>query len=358
MSSYTASQICQRVGGRLTGDAEVLIEGVEILGRAQARHVTFIRDARHAAEWAQSSAGAVLVADGVDVQPIPSRAVIHVPEADLAMAIMLDLFALPRPLPKPGVHPSAVVDPSAQLGPGVAIGPHCTVGARVNLGRGVVLHANVVVLDDCVLGEKCELFPGVVVRERCELGCRVVIHSNAVIGADGFGYRASPDGKGVVKIPHIGFVRLGNDVEIGAGTCIDRGKLSPTTIGDGTKIDNLCQIAHNCEIGRMCLIAGQVGIAGSVTVGDGVRMGGKVAIRDNVTIGSGANLAACSAIMGDVPEGKTWGGYPARDAGEAMREIAMLKKLPDLVKMLKHYERERAGAKSRPDAARSTDCSR
>jgi UDP-3-O-[3-hydroxymyristoyl] glucosamine N-acyltransferase len=157
----------------------------------------------------------------------------------------------------------------------------------------------------------------------------VILHSNVSIGADGFGYEPSPDGAGLVKVPHLGTVSLEDDVEIGAGSCVDRGKFGATVVGRGTKIDNLVQIAHNCRIGRGCVIAGQSGFSGSVTVGDGVTIAGGVGVADHVTIGSGATIGARSGLMKDVPAGETHVGYPAYEAGIALRQAAALRKLPD-----------------------------
>ena len=177
-------------------------------------------------------------------------------------------------------------------------------------------------------GPGCELYPGVVIRERCELGARCTLHANAVIGADGFGYRPAPDGRGVIKIPQIGIVRLGNDVEIGASTCIDRAKFSATVIGDGTKIDNLCQIAHNCVVGRGCVIAGQAAIAGSVTMGDGVVIGGNASSVTTSRSATAPSIAGGAAVTEDVPAGETWAGYPAHArATAALREYAAMRRM-------------------------------
>jgi UDP-3-O-[3-hydroxymyristoyl] glucosamine N-acyltransferase len=215
------------------------------------------------------------------------------------------------------------------------------IGPGVTIGADTVLHANLSIMADSVIGADCRLYPGAVIRERCEIGDRVVIHCNAVIGSDGFGYTASSDGSGLMRIPHIGGVKIESDVEIGAGTCIDRGKFAQTVVGAGTKIDNLCQIAHNCRIGRCCLLAGRVALAGSVTLGDGVRLGGGVGVRDQVTIGAGASLAAYAAVMHDVPAGAVWGGYPAQDTKTALREIAAIRKLPDFIKHVRAGERSK-----------------
>jgi UDP-3-O-[3-hydroxymyristoyl] glucosamine N-acyltransferase len=155
------------------------------------------------------------------------------------------------------------------------------------------------------------------------------------IGADGFGYRPSPDGHGIVKIPQIGTVKIGDGVEIGSGSCVDRGKFSATTIGDGTKIDNLVQIAHNCKLGRFCVMAGQSGLAGSVTLGDGVMMGGGARVKDHVTIGDGAKLGGNAGVISDVAPGKTVLGVPADDHRQTLRRWAAQKQLPDLIKQMK-----------------------
>jgi UDP-3-O-[3-hydroxymyristoyl] glucosamine N-acyltransferase len=190
-------------------------------------------------------------------------------------------------------------------------------------------------MEDAGIGPGCVLFPGVVVYHHCELGSGVIVNANTVIGADGFGYRPAPDGSGLVKIPQIGTVKIGNDVEIGAGACIDRGKFSATVIGDGTKIDNLCHIAHNCRIGKGCVLAAQVGLSGSVVVGDGVAIGGQVGVADHFTVGDGAQLAAQAGVISDVPAGATWFGTPAHDLRATLREAVALRRLPDLIKTLK-----------------------
>jgi UDP-3-O-[3-hydroxymyristoyl] glucosamine N-acyltransferase len=337
-ATCTAAEMARRVGGELRGDADVVLRGVEAIDQAGTGHLTLITNEAYAAKWPACGAAAALVsrnlAGEAALAPDDGRALIFVEDADLAMAEALAFFAPPIARPQPGVHPSAIVDPTAQLGAGVCVGPLVLVGARVRLGDGCVIHGRVTVADDCAIGAGSELWPGVVVGERCVIGSRCILQPNVVIGADGFGYRPSrdPARPGLVKIPQIGTVRIGDDVEIGAGTCVDRGKFSATTIGDGTKIDNQCQIAHNCRVGRFCILAGQTGLAGSVTLGDGVVVGGRVAVKDHVTIGSGVRLAACSAVMDDVPAGETWGGYPAREAKVALREHAAMRKLPDLLK--------------------------
>ena len=334
-TTYTTQQIADHVGGELLGPGKVVIHGVEHLGAAVSNQISFIRNTRHAKKWPGCAASAVLVSANIELQPVSGKAVIRVDDADQALVMVLKLFAPPGPRLTAGVHPSATIDPSAHIAPDAAIGPGCVIGQGVRIGQGCKLHAKVTVLDETVLGLGCELFPGVVIYHRCQLEDHVVVHANAVIGADGFGYLPSPEGTSLVKVPQIGSVKIGHHVEIGAGSCIDRGKFSATTVGDGTKIDNLCQIGHNCQIGRHCILAGQVGLAGGVTVEDGAWLGGHAGVLEQLTIGAGAKLAAKALATRNVPAGETWQGNPASESYSALREVATLRRLPNLVKTLK-----------------------
>ncbi|MAE63313.1 MAG: UDP-3-O-(3-hydroxymyristoyl)glucosamine N-acyltransferase [Phycisphaeraceae bacterium] len=334
MAASTALEISQRVGGTLTGPGDLSITGVEQIDRAGPGQLTFAGDDRHARQWDGSGASALLISRGLQVDAGADRAVIEVDNADLAMAEVLAMFDEPPPRPEPGVAPGAFVDASAKLGAGVAIGHGSYVGPGAVLDDDVALHPGVTVFDETRIGARTVLWSGCVIRERCLVGSDCVLHPNVTVGADGFGYRASAEGD-LVRMPHLGHVEIGDRVEIGANSCIDRGKFSSTVIGDQTKIDNLCQVGHNCRIGSACLIAGQVGIAGSVTIGNGVMIGGKVAVKDHLTIGDGATLAGSAALMNDMPAGETWAGYPARPVSVAAREHAAMRRLPELVKTLK-----------------------
>jgi UDP-3-O-[3-hydroxymyristoyl] glucosamine N-acyltransferase len=335
--SFTADALAVLVAGRLLGPGDLAITGVAQIDRAQTGELTFIGEQRYAPAWATSGASAALVSAKVTVEPVPGKALIQVDNADLAMAKVLQAFAPPPPAPPLGVHPSAVVDPTARLGQSVRIGPHCILGPNVTLGDRCILHGQVTLMADCSIAADCILWPGVVIRERCSLGERCILHPNVTIGADGFGYRVgqSPDGPVPVKIPQIGTVEVASDVEIGAGSCIDRGKFAATVIGTFTKIDNLVQIGHNCEIGRGVIIAGCCGIAGSVRIGDGAMLGGMVALKDHIEIGAGAMLAGCAQVVDDVPAGQTWAGSPAQPVRQAIQQAQLLRKLPDLVKQFR-----------------------
>ena len=324
------------------GPGDLILTGVEPLDQAQSGQITFVSSAKYAPSWPHCGATAALVSEGIDLEPGNGRAFIWVKSAELALADVLAIFAPALPRPEAGISTGAVVHHTAQIGPGAAIGTGCVVGEAVHIGPDTVLHPNVTVLDHCEIGSACILWSGCVVRERCRIGDGSILHPNVTIGSDGFGYRPMLESSGVarlVKIPHIGTVEIGRDVEIGSGSCVDRGKFSATVVGDGTKIDNLCQIAHNCQIGRGCVIAAQAAIGGSVTIGDGVRIAGMVAIKDHVKIGDGVTLAALSGVIGDVPAGVTWAGFPAREAGSVRRQWAALRKLPELTKILKQLGR-------------------
>ena len=330
--AYTAQQISEHVGGRLSGPGHLEVEGLESPQRASSNDICFIGEQSLVPEWESSRAAVALVDRRIMIEDDPERAIIRAEDGDVAFIRLLELFAPPSPRIEPGVHPTAVIDPEAVIGEGVHIGPNCFIGARARIGDRCILHAQVTVYRDSELGHDSECYPGVVLRERCRLGHHVRLHPNVVIGADGFGFRPASDGKGfdgtgVLKVPQIGQVVIGDHVELGAGTCVDRGTFSDTVIGDGTKIDNLCQIGHNCHIGRSVIMAGQVGLAGSVTIGDGTMIGGQVGVKDHIRIGAKVKLAACSAVMNDIPDGATWGGYPARDWKEAVQGVLMLRKM-------------------------------
>ena len=336
--SMTCREIVELVGGELAGDGAVIITGLEELALAGEGDLTFIGDEAHAKQWAGCAASAVLLKRGVEIEG-GGRAVITVGDVDLAMAKVLERYAEPVTVVE-GVDASARIDGSAEIGDGVGIGPNCVVGPGVVVGAGAQLHANVVLMRDVRIGAGCVLWPGVVVRDRCVVGDGSVLHAGVVLGADGFGYRPSPDGKGIVKIPQIGHVEVGRDVEIGANTCVDCGKFSATVIGDGSKIDNLVQIGHNVRVGRCVVIAGKTGVAGSTIIEDGVTIGGGCNIRDHVRIARGATLAGGSQLMNDIPAGETWAGSPAQNHRVALKEHVAIRNLPEVMKKVRKYMKD------------------
>jgi len=336
--SMTLDQIAELIGSAAPPqDGRRIITGIAALDCAGSFDLSYLGSDQYLKDFQSTQAGAVIVQKRVKLPPEErNTAVLVVDDAELALAKVLSAFAPPIPRPPIGIDPTAKIASTVMMGEDVAVGPHVVLGERVQIGSAAVLHAGVFIGDDTKLGDHCELFPGAVVRERITLGHRVVIHSGSVLGSDGFGYRW--DGSRHVKIPQIGTVIIGDDVEIGSCVCIDRAKFGATKIGSGTKIDNLVQIAHNVEIGEHCIIVGQAGIAGSAKLGRGVVLGGQVAVRDHIIIGDGAMVAATSGIAEDVPPKSIVSGTPALPHRQSLREQAALRDLPDLrnrVKQLK-----------------------
>lgn len=327
MTSYSIREINDILRGELIGDTNQKIEGPEEIQKASSNHITFIGSNKYVKFWATSKACATLIGCNLDIEPGDNRAFIKVKNVDLAMAEILKLFNPPTPVFDSDIHPTAVIHDTAKIGDGCKIGANCYVGKDVQLGSKVVLYPNVCVFDETIIGDSTILWSGTVIRERCIIGNHCIFHTNVSIGADGFGYRPSEDGKGLVKIPQIGNVIIGHYVEIGANSCVDRGKFSSTIVGDGCKIDNLVQIAHNSIMGRSCIMAGHSGLAGSVTLGDGVIIGGSASIKDHTTIHSGATVGAGSGVMNDVEAGKTVLGYPAQDARNMLKQWAAVRQL-------------------------------
>ena len=247
-----------------------------------------------------------------------------------------------RPRSEPGVHERAWVDDSARLGSGVSVAAGAVIGARAVIGDRSSIGENAVVGEGAELGVDCRIFPQVTIYDGVKLGDRVIVHAGAVLGADGFGYAAGPTG--AEKIHHSAGLRLGNDVEIGANTAIDRGTLSDTLIGERTKIDNHCQIGHNVVIGDDCLIAGKAGIGGSTVIGNRVVIGGYVKIADHLRVHDGARLAGGSGLTKDVPAGETWAGEPARPHRRFVRELYLLDRLEEIWQATLAARRAAAGA--------------
>lgn len=327
MKSYTIKEINEILKGELVGNTSQQINGPEQLEKAGINHISFIGNKKYVRLWETSKACAAIVDEKLEIEPGINRALIKVKNSDLAMAKLLEVFDPGPPQFDFDTHQTSVVHESATVGKNCKIGAGCYVGKDVVLGDAVVLFPNVTILDETKVGNGTVIWPGTVIRERSDIGNYCIFHTNVSIGADGFGYRPSEDGMGLVKIPQIGNVVIGNGVEIGANSCVDRGKFSSTIIGDGCKIDNLVQIAHNCVLGRFCIIAGNCGLAGSVTLGDGVIIGGGASIKDHITIHAGAIVGASSGVINDVPAGKTVLGTPACDSRDKLKQWVALRKL-------------------------------
>lgn len=330
----TAAEIAKYLQGEVVGDATASLNGFAPADRAQPGDLTFAENETYFAKAEQSHATAILA----DARFTSARKIlIRVSQPRVAFAKVLALF-FPEPRPAAGIHPTAVIAPTAHIDPTAHLGPHCVIGARVTVGARTVLWAGNFIGDDARLGDDVHLFPHVTLYPRTEIGNRVRIHAGAVIGADGYGY--VPDNGVHRKVPQIGHVSIGDDVEIGANTTIDRGALGATVIGKGTKIDNLVQIAHNVEIGEHCLLVAQSAVAGSSKLGDQVVLAGQVGIAGHLKIGGKAVIAAQSGVMHDVPGGEKWFGYPAQPDKDSKRQIIAQRQLPALLKRVAELEKQ------------------
>jgi len=330
----TVAQIAAHVGGEVIGDGSVEITGLAEAKAAKAGDLTFAETAEYLAAAEQSNASAILVEGGCQSA---RKTLIRVPKARIAFAKILALL-YPEPEFTPGVHPTALVASSAQVHPSAYIGPYCVVEERVIIGPKVVLAGGNHIGSDSRIGGETRIFPRVVIYPRTQIGSRVRIHAGAVIGSDGFGY-VFENGQHL-KVPQVGWVVIGDDVEIGANVTVDRGALGPTIIGKGTKIDNLVQVAHNVKIGEHCILVSQCGVAGSTTLGDYVTLAGQVGIAGHLKIGSKVVVEAQSGVMHDIPDGQVWLGSPAQPNRQTKRQWVALMQLPDLLRRVREIEKK------------------
>jgi len=326
----TLGELARLVDGRLVGDADLVIRGAASLSDAQPGEITLVDGAEKSHRLSLSQASAVVAPQGFEPQGI---AAIQVADIHLAFAKIIRHFRPQRVSRRQGISPQAIISPSARVGHDVDIHAFATIGDDVEIGDGVTIHSGAHVMAGSKIGAGTTLFPNAVLYEDTLVGPRCVVHAGAVLGAYGFGYR-------FVEGQHRLAAQLGNvileaDVEIGAGTTVDRGTYGPTVIGEGTKIDNQVMVAHNCRIGRHNLLCSQVGIAGSTTTGDYVVMAGQVGVRDHVHIGDGAVLGAMAGVINDVAAGARLVGIPATPEREQMVKQAALAKLPEMRKQLK-----------------------
>ncbi|QCK87504.1 UDP-3-O-(3-hydroxymyristoyl)glucosamine N-acyltransferase [Phreatobacter aquaticus] len=315
------------VGGEAFGDRAVL--GVAALIDAGPTDLSFCDSPKYLDQLASTRAGACLVQERLrDSVPAGTVALVvaHPHAAFVSMSRRLFPQALrPQSLfGATGISPGAMVHPSARLEPGVVVDPGAIIGPAAEIGAGTVIAAGAVIGPQVRIGRDAAIGAGASVTHAL-VGNRAIVHPGVRIGQDGFGFEPSP--RGHSKVPQIGRVIIQDDVEIGANSTIDRGHVRDTVIGEGTKIDNLVQIAHNVVIGRHCIIVSQCGISGSATLGDFVMLGGQVGVNNHVTLGSGAQIAATSVVKDDVPAGARWGGRPAKPVRDWFREIAALERL-------------------------------
>ncbi len=311
------------------GDAQLPIAGVNGLTEAGPSDLSFYGNPKYRREFEASRAAAVLV--GSDGAAPAGRTVVRVGNPHLAFAQVSALFHPPARHPA-GVSPHAFVHPEAQVDPSATVMAHATVEKGAKVAARAVLHPGVYVGEGAQIGEGALLYPNVTVRERCIVGARVILHPSCVIGADGFGFAFNPEGPEHFKIPQAGIVRIEDDVEIGACSCIDRATLGETVIGRGAKIDNLVQIAHNVKVGPLSLICAQAGVAGSTEIGTGVILAGQVGVVGHLKIGDLAKVGSQSGVGQDVEDGAIVSGSPAMPHREWLRSSAAFAELPALIK--------------------------
>jgi UDP-3-O-[3-hydroxymyristoyl] glucosamine N-acyltransferase len=330
-----ASEIAALTGGRLVGPGEETVAGIAPLERAGPGDLSFLASTRYLPYFQRTSASVVLVKPEFATAEGGPATRIVVPEPHAALLVVLPVL-YPQAVWEPGVHRTAAVGRGATWEEPVEIGPHAVLGAGVRLGKNVRVGAGCVLGDGVALGDDTQLYPGVTCYSGTALGKRVIVHAGAVLGSDGFGYVPGREGEAHRKIPHVGRCLIGDDVEIGANTCIDRGSVDDTVIGAGTKIDNLVHIAHNVRVGARCLIMAEAGIAGSVQVEDEAIIAGQAGIGDHLTIGRGARVLVQAGIIADVEPGTTVSGYPARPHREYLRAQAALYRLMKIVDELEN----------------------
>jgi UDP-3-O-[3-hydroxymyristoyl] glucosamine N-acyltransferase len=318
---------------QLQGDSCLDIQAAAEIMRAKAGDVTLLVDKRYLAYLTTTKASACIINMDFDLNLIPADLTVlrcHDPELSFIKAVQI---LHPEPQIKPGIAAQAVISPTAQIAATATIGPYAIIGDDSIIGEYSIIFAGAYIGNQVKIGSHCRVYPYAVLYDRCILGEQVIIHSGAVIGADGFGYKYRQQEH--IKVPQVGSVQLGDRVEVGANTCIDRGTLGATNIGQGSKIDNLVQIGHNNQVGKNVIICGHTGVSGSCDIGDAAILAGAVGIADHVNIGTQAVIMARAGVISDIPANTQVSGFPAKERKIAWKEQAALSKLPELIKQVR-----------------------
>ena len=339
--AYTPEEIAAIVGAQRTaGRSTRPVTDIASLAAARPGDLSFLGNAKYRAQVATSAASVLLLPLDYAGEPGPDQVFLHVENPSAALArVCARIEQALWPKPDPGIHPSAVVAPGAEVDPTAHVGPLCVVEAGARIGAGTVLQASVFVGRDARIGAGCFVMPGCVIATTYTLGDRVRLQPGVVVGADGFGYEFVQGRH--EKVPQIGTVAIGDDVEIGANTTLDRARFSRTTVGEGTKIDNLVQVAHNVVIGRHCILCSQVGISGSTTLEDYVILGGQAGIGGHITLGKGSKAGGQAGVTSDLAPGTYVNGTPAIPYMLERRLAVLTQRLPDLFKRVERLEQQR-----------------
>ena len=342
--SASVAEIATLLEAEVVGDSTLTIDRISALETATSTSISFLANPRYRSQLQATNAGCVILAVGARDLACPAPARLLVADPYRAYARLTRWWAQRQgKRPSPGIHPSAVIDPDARVNPTAVIGPLCSIAAGAEIGPGVNLGAHVVVGEGAKIGADANLKPRVVLGDHCVIGERAIVHSGAVIGADGFGF--APDGQGAwEKIAQLGAVRIGDDVEIGANTCIDRGAIGDTVIGNGVKLDNLIQIGHNVQIGDHTVMAGCVGVAGSARIGARCMIGGGANIVGHLEIVDGVTVSALTTVSRSILKpGHYSGMFPFDDNAAWEKNAAALRHLYEMRQRLRALEQKTSG---------------
>jgi UDP-3-O-[3-hydroxymyristoyl] glucosamine N-acyltransferase len=326
----TVSEIAEIVNGHVLGDADAVVTGFSTARQAAQGDLTFAAEPRYLQIVEESKAEAAIVRRDMTSA---SKTLVQVDSPYEAFLAVVQALREPSPAPPEGVHPSAVVGEGCRLGQGVSVGPNVVLGDHCSLGEGVIVHANSVIGRGCTVGADTVVYPNATIREECIIGARCIIHAGAVIGSDGFGFFLKDGAR--QKIPQTGIVELGDDVEVGANSTIDRATFGKTIIGKGTKIDNLVQIGHNTEIGEHCVLCGNAGVSGSAKIGNYCTLAAGSGVSGHLEIGDNVTVAALAGVTKSIPANQVVSGFPAVDHAAERRIKASQRRLPDALKELR-----------------------
>ncbi len=333
--ALTVGEIAKKVGARVEGNESVSICGAAPIENAGPDEISFLANKRYEKFLASTCAGAVIIDQNTSCS---HKSILRHPHPYLAFAQIVDLLYPVEAVVETGVHSSSVVDKNSRIASTAAIGPFCHIESGVTIGSSCRLISSVYLGKNVTIGDNTLIYPGVMIMNDSKIGKNVIIHSSTVIGSDGFGFVPTKDG--IKKIRQIGWVEIGDNVEIGSNVSIDRGALGPTRIGHGTKIDNLVQIAHNVQTGENCLIVAQTGISGSTKLGKNVILAGQAGLTGHIEIGDGAMVGGQAGVSKSVPPGTSVTGNPAREVMELKRIEASMSRLPELLKRVRELEKK------------------